>query len=413
MKKRTDNFQRIAGFPRAIVCLVLMVLTVFQVQAEALSTENDRDILEQIQSLYGLDQNQALERLAREEIAAEVYLRIRSLELASYAGAWFDGETLGLQVAVTEPADHQLIEWLGGQPLTVTFSLSELEAARANTQTQLSEKVAIRESHIDYKTNRVVIGVASDQIRLAERTISALGREGDKLRIIESKGQVLTSSGPVRGGNGTRNYTWQQQEPNHPSYPFPCSIGASVEGGYVTAGHCGLQSHEMRTPAGQILGTIPFQGSTHLSTGSYQNGEDGAWVETVSAWTPSPQINGYDHGIFSIPASWAGMLESPVGATVCRYGQTTAKARCGAILAKDVDFPSYGLYGFSTADGEICTEYGDSGGPFVTASGQMQGTNSGGVFPIDPGGNTCPGAPPIICTFNPFVLPWTASISTC
>lgn len=358
-------------------------------------------MLGQVQTLYGIDPDQAIERLAREEIAAETYRRIRSLELPGYAGAWFDDTTLSLHVATNDPGEYKLIERLGGRPVLMAFSLSELENVRARVQSRLAGNIAVRESHIDYKTNRVVIGVIPNQLQLAESKISMLVQQAGMVQVTESKGQILTSSGNVRGGNGTRNYTWQQNYPNHSSFPFPCSIGASVEGGYVTAAHCGVVTNQIRTSSGHSLGEV--KGSTYSLSYGYLYGEDGAWVETVAGWTPIPEINSYG----TISASWAGTLEAPIGGTVCRYGQTSGGPHCGQILEKNKNYPTSGRYGFTTASGTICTEDGDSGGPYLTPSGQMQGINHGGWFPVDeedPNAepeNTCPDTPPDYVIFQP------------
>lgn len=393
MTTRETLSERIAGLSATAVVLALIISPTLQARSDAVSSELNQDMLGQVQTLYGMDRDQAIERLAREEMAAETYLLIRSAQLPGYAGAWFDDTSLSLQVATNDPAERKLIEHLGGRPVLMAFSLSELETVRTRAQSLLSGNVAVRESHIDYKTNRVVIGVAPSHLQQAQSTIGMLSQQTDMIQVSESKGHILTSSGNVRGGNGARNYTWQQAHPDHESYPFPCSIGASVEGGYVTAGHCGRTTHEMRTPSGQSLGEV--KGSTLTIWGTYLHGEDGAWVETVSGWTPSPQINGYDDGIFSIPATWAGLLEAPIGGTVCRYGQTTGGPHCGQILEKNKDFPSSGRYGFTTASGSICTVDGDSGGPYLTPLGQMQGMNHGAFFPGEDPENTCPDDPPI------------------
>src|SRR5690606_32760124 len=69
---------------------------------------------------------------------------------------------------------------------------------------------------------------------------------------------------------------------------------------------------------------------------------DSGWVQTVPGWTPVAQIYGYDDGILTVPALWGGMLEAPVGATVCRYGQSSGGPWCGTVDAKGVSFGSYG-----------------------------------------------------------------------
>ena len=68
----------------------------------------------------------------------------------------------------------------------------------------------------------------------------------------------------------------------------------------------------------------------------------------------------------------------PVGAAICRSGRT-AGWRCGAIRAKGVtvNYQS-GETIVNLTQTTACSEGGDSGGSFITGTGQGQGVLSGG-----------------------------------
>ena len=82
-----------------------------------------------------------------------------------------------------------------------------------------------------------------------------------------------------------------------------------------------------------------------------------------------------------------------MGASICRSGSTTGW-RCGSVTRKNVSVN----YGQGTVNGltqsTACAGRGDSGGSWITGSGQAQGVTSGGQLPA--GQNTnCSVASPV------------------
>ena len=100
-----------------------------------------------------------------------------------------------------------------------------------------------------------------------------------------------------------------------------CSVGFSVTGGFVTAGHCGRTGDSTTGYNRVAQGT--FRGSSFP-------GNDYAWVQVNSNWTPQPLVNNYSGGTVTV----AGSTEAAVGASVCRSGSTTGW-HCGTIQAKN------------------------------------------------------------------------------
>jgi streptogrisin C len=150
-----------------------------------------------------------------------------------------------------------------------------------------------------------------------------------------------------------------------------CSVGFSVVGGFVTAGHCGGVGSSTAGYNGAAQGTV--RGSTFP-------GNDYAWVQVNGGWTPQPWVNNYSGGNVGV----AGSQEAGIGASVCRSGRTTGW-RCGTIQAKNatVNYPQGAVYGLTQSN--ACAEGGDSGGSWISGD-QAQGTTSGGSGNCSSGG---------------------------
>jgi streptogrisin C len=152
-----------------------------------------------------------------------------------------------------------------------------------------------------------------------------------------------------------------------------CSVGFSVHGGFVTAGHCG--------------GTgSPTLGYNRVAQGTFAGssfpGNDYAWVRTNGDWTPTPWVNNYSGGSVAV----AGSQDAAIGSSVCRSGRTTGW-RCGVIQARDVtvNYRQGPVYGMTQSN--ACAEGGDSGGAWISGN-QAQGVTSGGSGDCSSGGTT-------------------------
>src|SRR5262249_47190431 len=85
-----------------------------------------------------------------------------------------------------------------------------------------------------------------------------------------------------------------------------CSVGLSVNGGFVTAGHCNkLTGGGALTRNGVSLGT--WGGATFP-------GRDYAWVRTNSNWTPRGLVGS---------VRVVGSTAAATGAAVCKSGSTS------------------------------------------------------------------------------------------
>jgi streptogrisin C len=152
-----------------------------------------------------------------------------------------------------------------------------------------------------------------------------------------------------------------------------CSVGFSVDGGYVTAGHCAGAGSPTAGSIWVAQGTV--RGSTFP-------GNDWAWVATNGSWNPLPYVG--DHGGGQVPV--AGSDVAPNNSSVCRSGRTSGW-HCGRIVAYNVtvNYAAGPVYGTTQTD--ACAEGGDSGGSFISGN-QAQGVTSGGSGNCSSGGTT-------------------------
>ena len=106
------------------IALALMCsCAAFSVHSEELTNPPDRfdrNILEQVKTLYGLGDAAAIQRLAAEQEASDQYMRIKSLSLEGFAGAWFDAGTQRLHVALSSSDSEEIVARLGAVPVALS-----------------------------------------------------------------------------------------------------------------------------------------------------------------------------------------------------------------------------------------------------------------------------------------------------
>lgn len=356
----------------SLLCAISMSMTTVLAGQEGNGLDYSEDMLMAVSELYGLSETQTVDRLAKEAEAAVTFQKIKELSIDSYAGSWFDASVGQLVVAVADVEDMESLKMLDVKPVVVSKSLKMLEKELSGALQELNTDQyltsAIQHTYVDIKSNTPVIVVGSNRKFELEFELASAGLL-NSIQVVQENTQPELSTGNVRGANGTRNLTWQQVYGGS----WPCSIGVSVEDGFVTAGHCGEPGDDFGDANSNSLGEV--QGSTWFSSNP---GIDSAYVETFAGWTPTNQINGYSEGTFTVSKEWAGMREYPIGTTVCRYGQTSGGPHCGTVdqLNVSVTFGTQTVTGLTQLSGS-CSDAGDSGGPHVAGTGQIQGTNTG------------------------------------
>ncbi|HZG05844.1 MAG TPA: S1 family peptidase [Streptomyces sp.] len=327
--------------------------------AQALVDAMERDL--------GLTESQARERLRQEATATEVAPRAKRAAGSTFGGSWFDAKTGKLVVGVTSREKAAAVRATGAATRIVEHSAKELDAAKARLDARAERKDApagVSSWHVDPRTNSVVVNLVKGTERDgAVRSFLDDARQAGPVTVRETAAEApSTFAAGVVGGDPY--YTGNAR----------CSIGFSVHGGFVTAGHCGRTGDSVRGWDGSQMGQ--FQGSSFP-------GNDYAFVSTGHGWWTVPVVLGWGK---TPDVLVRGSAEAPVGASICRSGSTT-QWHCGQVLAKNetVNYSQGAVHQMTKTS--VCAEPGDSGGSFISGD-QAQGVTSGGWGNCSSGGET-------------------------
>ncbi|WBB69973.1 S1 family peptidase [Micromonospora sp. WMMD812] len=306
----------------------------------------------------GLTAEQVRTRIAKDEKGSRTDAALRRSLGAAYAGGWLaDG---ALVVAVTDGAAADRARAAGARPTIVARSGADLDRIKSTLDRHAAKAPAasVPGWYVDVSSNTVVV-LARGDARAATAFVRASRVDTAAVRVLATTEAPRTYY-DVRGGDA---YYMGGR----------CSVGFSVTGGFVTAGHCGT------------TGTAT-QGYNQVAQGTFRGssfpGNDYAWVQTNSNWTPQPWVNNYAGGNVTV----AGSTEAAVGAAICRSGSTTGW-RCGTVQAKNqtVNYAEGSVSGLTRTN--ACAEPGDSGGSWLSGQ-QAQGVTSGGSGNCTSGGTT-------------------------
>lgn len=330
----------------------LATLTGLPMTAEA-ADDVSPEIVSAMRRDLGLTEQQVHQRLTFEAKAPQLEQTMREQLGDAFGGAWLDADGTQLIVGVTDEARLPKARVPGVKTVRVARSLARLEQVKASLDQNVQAlSPAIHSWYVDLPSNSVVVH-ADDSSQSKPRADAFLrgsaGLKDGSLRVVASQ-HAPEPAYDLRGGD--------------PYYfsNYRCSVGFPVNGGFVTAGHCGGVGTPTTGHNGVALGTI---------RGSVWPGADYGWVATNGSWTPQPWVNNYGGGNVTV----AGSQEAPVNASICRSGYTTGW-RCGVLQAKNVTVnysvgPVYNLHRTSA-----CAAGGDSGGS-VLSGNQAQGVTSG------------------------------------
>ncbi|MEU9339185.1 S1 family peptidase [Streptomyces sp. NPDC048290] len=325
----------------------------------------DAGLLSAMQRDLGLTKAEAVDRLATEAEATALLPAARRAAGAAYGGSWYDAGTARLTVALTSdasPATTAAVRATGARVQSVAHSERALDTAKSRID-RLTAPSGVSSWHVDPAASTVVVNVVrSDRADGAVQRFLAEAREAGPVTVRTVASAPQTFAAGTVGGDPY--YTGNVR----------CSIGFSVHGGFVTAGHCGQAGAQVRGWDGSYIGN--FQGSSFPDN-------DYAWVNVGSGWWTVPVVLGWG----TIPDRLVrGSAEAPVGASICRSGSTT-HWRCGNLLAKNetVNYAQGAVHQMTKTS--VCAEGGDSGGSFISGD-QAQGVTSGGWGNCSTGGQT-------------------------
>jgi len=313
----------------------------------------DAQLLEAMAADLGTDVAGAQDVLRFQADAASTADDVAAVAGDAFAGTWLDESTRTVYAAATTDAAREAAAGAGAVPVAAEHSLDDLEAIAAKIASSTVPD-AIPSWWIDVEQNDLVIDVVAGGDQAATDFVATLDAPAGAVRL-ETGAEAPETFATIQGGIA---YNINNQS--------RCSVGFAVQGGFVTAGHCGV--------AGDSTTYGTFQGSSFP-------GNDYAWVSTPNH-TPVGSVTNYAGGSVAVKGSTA----AAVGATVCRSGSTTGW-HCGQIQG----FNSTVRYAEGSVSGlirtNVCAEPGDSGGSLL-AGNQAQGVTSGGSGNCSTGGTT-------------------------
>nr|WP_042180811.1 S1 family peptidase [Kibdelosporangium sp. MJ126-NF4]CEL14605.1 serine protease precursor [Kibdelosporangium sp. MJ126-NF4]CTQ96766.1 serine protease precursor [Kibdelosporangium sp. MJ126-NF4] len=340
----------------AVALLAIATLSGTADAAPAPAPELSQEMLTAMQRDIGLSPGAAVARLAADRQASDTGNALRKRMRSTFGGAWINEGTL--VVGVTDSKSADAVRAAGGQARLVGRTEEHLDAVKATLDANSAAAPGtVPGWFVDPASNSVVVKSRPSGFRAAYRFAASSGADMTAVRV-EASDESPRPLIDVIGGNayyigsGTR-----------------CSVGFSVNGGFVTAGHCGTNGATTTQPSGT------FRGSSFP-------GNDYAWVQVAAGNTPRGLVNNYSSGTVSV----AGSQDAAVGASVCRSGSTTGW-HCGTIRARNssVTYPQGTVSGLIQTN--VCAEPGDSGGSLLAGS-QAQGVTSGGSGNCSSGGTT-------------------------
>ncbi|MPZ00294.1 MAG: trypsin-like serine protease [Actinophytocola sp.] len=319
-------------------------------EADTMTAAMQRDL--------GLSEREAEQRLASEAAARKADKKVRATLDESFGGSYYDAELGKLVVGVTNRSKFDEVRAAGAQPRSVDDSSAELDAiVEQLNDADAKAPDAVAGWYVDVEANSVVMTTAIGTAKQARDFVRAAGVKQADVDVQQSTEDPKTLM-DIIGGNAY-----------YMDGGGRCSVGFSVYGGFVTAGHCGSTGTGTSSPSGYFAG-------------SSFPGDDYAYVNTGSDDTPRPWVNMYN-GYARVVQ---GSSEVPTGSSVCRSGSTTGW-HCGYIEAKNqtVHYSQGSVYGLTRTN--VCAEPGDSGGSFISGN-QAQGMTSGGSGNCTWGGTT-------------------------
>ncbi len=311
----------------------------------------------------GLTEAQARTRLRAESRAIAVDPAARAAAGKDYGGSWFDPARGKLVVGLTTSDSYEdvaaAVRATGADVATVAHTLASLDAASARLDALRAPR-DVAGWRVDPRSGSVVV------------TVRRGADVGAFLAAARKAGPVtveLTDNLPRPFAAGTVG-----GDPYYINGNVRCSIGFSVQGGFVSAGHCGGVGASVAGWDGSAMGS--FAGSSFPDN-------DYSFIRIGNGWWTAPVVLGWG----TVPDQLVrGSGEAPVGSSICRSGSTT-HWHCGTVLAKNetVNYAQGAVHQMTKTN--VCAEPGDSGGSFITGD-QAQGMTSGGWGNCSTGGET-------------------------
>ncbi|MFL6126853.1 S1 family peptidase, partial [Actinophytocola sp.] len=327
--------------------------------SETAATVSSDPYIAAMQRDLGLTEAQARTRIHQEAVAMAVDAHARVAAGAAYGGSWFDAARGSLVVGLSEPGNAKAVRATGAEVVSVPRSLAELDAVKA-TLDGMKAPADVAGWRVDPKSGGIVVtvrrgGSATEFLAAARKLAPVTVERTDRMPTTFAAGTVGGDPYIINGS-------------------VRCSIGFSVQGGFVSAGHCGSAGASVNGWDGSWMG--------NFAASSFP-GNDYSFIRIGGGWWTVPVVLGWG----TVPDRLVrGSAVAPVGSSICRSG-STSHWHCGTVLGMNetVNYQQGAVYQMTHTN--VCAEPGDSGGSYISGE-QAQGMTSGGWGNCSSGGET-------------------------
>ncbi|GAA5167670.1 MULTISPECIES: S1 family peptidase [Amycolatopsis] len=356
--------RRIAIALGGAAALVLGVTTAALTPATA--AQAAPGLISALQRDFGLTAEQVQTRLTQEKAATEALPAAERAAGTAFAGAWFDAARGKLVVGVTDPAAAPAVERTGAVTVPAKVSAASLDAAKAKLDDSVRAQAApasVTSWRTDPRHGNLVVAVQPGAQGADVDAFLARARQTGVPVTVETAARPQTVAAGTVGG-----------DPYYINGNVRCSIGFSVRGGFVSAGHCGQPGASVTGWDGSAMGSF---------AGSSFPGDDYSYITIGNGWWTTPVVLGW--GTVSDQLVRGSAVAAP-GTSICRSGSTT-HWHCGVVeaLNETVNYQQGTV--FQLTKTTVCAEPGDSGGSFISGD-QAQGVTSGTTGNCSTGGHT-------------------------
>lgn len=325
----------------------------------------------------GLTSAQLSQYLKIERLAELQSKQLATAQGRQFAGSWIERQADGtFKLVVATTSSFPKKGPAGVEFRTARHNFADLAASKAQLDTMVERggKVpnGVYSWYVDLPSNTLVVGIGKGKVNAGIDFVANSGANAGHVRFVVEEEQA-SKRAALKGGHG------YLRNPGD-GYLYACSIGFNALKGstpvYVSAGHCGdageavYQELSPQWTLGPQIGT--FTASSFPQPG--QSGPDYSYVTISGSNTQVASVYGWTTADVVVKGSTAG----GVGTAICRSGRTSGW-KCGTIDQVDVSV------NYSTGETithvnrtTACSEGGDSGGSFITGTGQAQGVLSGG-----------------------------------
>lgn len=327
--------------------------------SEPAATQSKDPFVAAMQRDLGLTEAQARTRMRQESAAMGVDAAARAAAGAAYGGSWFDAERGTLVVGLSTMDNRKQVEATGAAVVRVAHPLAVLDAVKSTLDT-MRAPADVASWRVDPKAGSVVVTVRRGGDVAG---FLAAARKLGPVTVEETDAMPTTFAAGTVGG-----------DPYIINGRVRCSIGFSVQGGFVSAGHCGGAGASVNGWDGSWMG--------NFAASSFP-GNDFSFIRIGGGWWTVPVVLGWG----TVPDRLVrGSAVAPPGSSICRSGSTT-HWHCGTVLAlnETVNYQQGAVYQMTKTN--VCAEPGDSGGSFISGE-QAQGMTSGGWGNCGSGGET-------------------------